>query len=70
MKRERLGNSAAACRKCYVHPEIVDAYVARVLTLDIRKPTAAAEGPRLSAEEAAVLALLRARVSGKMLEAA
>jgi DNA topoisomerase I len=54
----RLGNTAAVCRKCYVHPAIVDAYLAGALKLDARAPST--EGPCLSADESAVLALLRA----------
>jgi DNA topoisomerase-1 len=40
----RLGNTAAVCRKCYIHPAIVDAYVA---------------GKPVPPTERAVLALLR-----------
>jgi DNA topoisomerase-1 len=29
---ERLGNTVAVCRKCYVHPGVFEAYVARTLT--------------------------------------
>jgi len=66
----RLGNTAAVCRKCYVHPEVVDAYLEGQLALEVGPPVAAPEGPRLSSEEAAVLALLRARLSRRKLEAA
>jgi DNA topoisomerase-1 len=30
---ERLGNTPAVCRKCYIHPAIVDAYLAGALTI-------------------------------------
>ncbi|HEY7242993.1 MAG TPA: DNA topoisomerase IB [Xanthobacteraceae bacterium] len=61
----RLGNTAAICRKCYVHPEILQAYAEGELLLEI-KPGVEDEPrhdlPRLSPEEAAVLALLEARL--------
>ena len=65
----RLGNTASVCRKCYVHPEIVDAYFAKQLSLDVEPSRfrAGAE-PMLSAEETAVLALLRARLSRRSTE--
>jgi DNA topoisomerase I len=58
----RLGNTPTVCRKCYVHPEIVACYLEGVL------PTIAAEeGDRetdLPTEEAAVLRLLKRRLTG------
>ena len=62
---ERLGNTKAVCRKCYVHPAIVDAYMDRSLleTLKNRAETELRTGiSRLPAEEAAVLALLQQRM--------
>ncbi|MGH7024458.1 MAG: DNA topoisomerase IB [Caulobacteraceae bacterium] len=50
----RLGNTAAICRKCYVHPRVVDAWLAGEDLLAQRDPVAG-----LKPEEAAVLALLR-----------
>lgn len=59
----RLGNTPTICRKCYVHPDIVEAYLGGELRL--ARPRQAAAGLRqaaesLAPEEAAVLALLRA----------
>jgi DNA topoisomerase-1 len=58
----RLGNTRAVCRRCYVHPAVLDAYLDGSLrqTLDCwaGKP-AARSGRGLSPEEKAVLALLR-----------
>jgi DNA topoisomerase-1 len=54
----RLGNTPTICRKCYIHPEVLDAYVQGQLLLDV-KDAAAGE---LQPEEAAVLAMLQARV--------
>jgi DNA topoisomerase-1 len=62
---QRLGNTKAVCRKCYVHPAIVDAYMDRSLleTLKNRAETELRSGiSRLPAEEAAVLALLQQRM--------
>lgn len=33
----RLGNTPAICRKCYVHPGVIEAYLADDLKLDLRK---------------------------------
>ena len=61
----RLGNTSTICRKCYVHPEVLNAYVDGNLVLEFKSN---AEGElrstlgRLAPEEAAVLALLRSRL--------
>jgi DNA topoisomerase-1 len=63
---ERLGNAATICRNCYVHPEIIDAYLdgSLVETLKARAESELASLlPGLRAEEAAVLALLQQRLS-------
>jgi DNA topoisomerase-1 len=62
---ERLGNTAAICRKCYVHPEIIDAYLdgSLVETLKARAESELSSSLRgLRAEEAAVLTLLQQRL--------
>jgi DNA topoisomerase-1 len=61
----RLGNTPAICRKCYVHPEVFAAHAEGELLLEIRDEVRKEmdETPRLRAEEAAVLALLEARLS-------
>jgi DNA topoisomerase I len=64
----RLGNTPAVCRKCYVHPQIFDAYLDGdlVATLQQRAEKELRERlPSLSSEEAAVLMLLRDRLAGK-----
>ncbi len=61
----RLGNTPTICRQCYVHPEVVNAYLeGSVLTAlqqeaesELRKKLG-----KLTAEEAAVLLLLRSRL--------
>jgi DNA topoisomerase-1 len=59
LARERLGNTRAVCRKCYVHPAVFDAYRAGVTIADVRPGP---RRPHFSAQEAAVLALLKRRV--------
>lgn len=62
----RLGNTKTVCRKCYVHPEVVDAYLEGALALELTPPSlraGAERAPALSAEEAAVLAFLEARLA-------
>ena len=62
---ERLGNTPSVCRKCYVHPAVLDAYLDGTLleTLKRRADAAMADLGRLRPEEAAVLALLRRRLA-------
>jgi DNA topoisomerase-1 len=61
----RLGNTAAVCRKCYVHPAVLDAYMDRTLLTTLQRR---AEGElrsgltALGPEEAAILALLQERM--------
>jgi len=33
---EKLGNTVAVCRKCYIHPAVFDAYLAQNLTIEVR----------------------------------
>lgn len=62
---ERLGNTPTICRKCYVHPEIVTTYLDGKLAEELeRKAEKAFENlSALQPEEAAVLALIRRRLS-------
>lgn len=63
----RLGNTAAICRRCYVHPGVLEAYAEgalvkafdRALARTLKAPVA-----DLAPEEAATLALLGARANG------
>jgi DNA topoisomerase-1 len=66
---ERLGNTQAICRKCYVHPAVIEAYMERSLVQMLKRQTERElRGPlhRLSAEEAAVLALLQQRMEQEL----
>ena len=61
----QLGNTRAVCRKCYVHPAVVDAYLDGTMadTLRQRAETTLASNLRsLRPEEAAVLSLLQQRL--------
>jgi DNA topoisomerase-1 len=56
----RLGNTAAVCRRCYVHPFVLDAYRDGTLAaLARRRPR---PGPGLRTDETMLLALLRRKV--------
>lgn len=57
---ERLGNTPAVCRKCYIHPAVIDGYLAgEVVRGAHTTPHVAPQGTNgLSAEEKAVLAFL------------
>ena len=54
----RLGNTRAICRKCYVHPAILEAYLTGHLPSALKRPDKAQRGHELSRHEAAVAALL------------
>jgi len=62
---KRLGNTRAVCRKCYVHPAVIDAYLDGTLTRTLapRGEHELSTGlPGLQSEEAAVLAFLQQRL--------
>jgi DNA topoisomerase-1 len=60
----RLGNTPTICRKCYVHPEVVNAFIEGTLLDEINEglDEELKDLAGLSAEEAAVLALLKRRI--------
>jgi DNA topoisomerase I len=64
---ERLGNTPAVCRKCYVHPDVIAAYLDGTLAASLKRRADAPPGPRrlgaLRPDEAAVLALLQRRLA-------
>ena len=60
---ELLGNTPAVCRKCYVHPMIVEAYLNRTRIAGLNGSGKALKQPDLRAAERAVLKFLRARES-------
>ncbi|HEX3872491.1 MAG TPA: hypothetical protein VHV77_18730 [Pirellulales bacterium] len=66
---EQLGNTTAVCRKCYVHPEVINAYMDRTL-VETLKQLAEKEMRQqlhsLSPEEAAVLSFLQERMKKQL----
>jgi DNA topoisomerase-1 len=62
---KRLGNTKAVCRKCYIHPAILDAYMdgSMVKILADRVRRVSRKSGDLSPSEAAVLALLQRRLT-------
>ena len=64
----RLGNTPTVCRKCYVHPEVLDSYLADELVLEVQKQVQEElhDLPSLRPEEALVLSFLERRLAGKV----
>jgi DNA topoisomerase-1 len=62
---KRLGNTKAVCRKCYIHPAILDSYVDRSMlkTVADRARRAARKAGDLTDAERGVLALLQRRLT-------
>ncbi len=62
---ERLGNTPSVCRKCYVHPEVIESYLDGSMLRTLRQlaEQEIADGlGGLKPEEAAVVALLQQRL--------
>jgi DNA topoisomerase-1 len=62
----RLGNTSTICRKCYVHPEVLNSYLDGDLALELKSKAESELRSSLSAlkpEEEAVLTLLRDRLA-------
>jgi DNA topoisomerase-1 len=62
----RLGNTPTICRKCYIHPEVLNAYTEGNLLLQIKEKVEEElreDLAQLKPEEAAVLAMLEARLN-------
>ena len=62
----RLGNTPTICRKCYIHPQVLDCYLEGALLLQIKDAVEDELREDLDAlrpEEAAVLGLLQARLA-------
>jgi DNA topoisomerase-1 len=63
----RLGNTPTICRKCYVHPEVLNSYMDGNLVLELKSKAESelrSSMESLKPEEAAVLALLRESLQG------
>ena len=62
----KLGNTPTICRRCYVHPEVLNSYMDGNLVLELKSQAESelrSAVQRLKPEEAAVLALLRGRLA-------
>jgi DNA topoisomerase-1 len=62
---QRLGNTKAVCRKCYIHPVVIDAYLDGTLLETLSKMAGkelSENVSKLPPEEAAVLGLLQQRL--------
>lgn len=63
---QRLGNTPSVCRKCYVHPAVLDSYLDGSMLESLRKRAKKeldARAGSLRPEEAAVMALLENRLA-------
>lgn len=57
---ERLGNTRAVCRKCYIHPAVLDCYLAGSMAQVLKKRFRAASSPNsLQKEERMLMHLLQ-----------
>jgi DNA topoisomerase-1 len=62
----RLGNTVTICRKCYIHPEVLESYLSNELILDAQrkiKHELTSDVSALRPEEALVLAFLARRLA-------
>ncbi|MEO7578939.1 MAG: DNA topoisomerase IB [Massilia sp.] len=69
---EKLGNTPSICRKCYVHPAVIDAYMDGAILEGLRaraEQEMSDELHELPPEEAAVLALLQHRLQAETVSA-
>jgi len=64
---EKLGNTPTICRKCYVHPAVIDSYLdgSTLKVVGQRAKQLRAGGARLRPEESSVLSLLEKRLRGE-----
>jgi DNA topoisomerase-1 len=63
----KLGNTKAVCRKCYIHPAVLESYMDRTLIRSmVQRARRAAKSGALNECENAVLALLQRRIAGEL----
>ena len=60
---EQLNNTRAVCRKYYIHPCVLDGYVAGTMLQTLQNGTKPVSTPELTAEETAVIGLLREQLA-------
>jgi DNA topoisomerase-1 len=59
---KRLGNTRAVCRKCYIHPAILDAYMDGATIRTIQARAKLTDSAALGPEERAVVGIIAARL--------
>jgi DNA topoisomerase I len=63
----KLGNTKAVCRKCYIHPAVLEAYMGRTMIKQMaQRARRVARAGALNESEAAVLALLQRRIAAEL----
>jgi DNA topoisomerase-1 len=65
---ERLGNTPSVCRKCYVHPAVIDCYMSGTMVATVKQRVEqeiAEPDHSLRAEELALMQLLQRRLEDK-----
>jgi DNA topoisomerase-1 len=63
---QRLGNTPAICKKCYIHPEIMNSYMDGTMIDTFQKRADELQKVAgLSADESAVLAFLKKRLAAE-----
>jgi len=65
---EHLGNTPTVCRGCYIHPKVLESYLAGVTLEEFRRRVERSIRriqPEYEAEEAALLKMLRSQPNGK-----
>ena len=70
---KRLGNTPTICRKCYVHPHVLESYLDGTMLEGIKREVEeelGSEAHALRPEEAAVLGLLSRRIGRDLAERA
>jgi DNA topoisomerase-1 len=67
---KRLGNTRAVCRRCYVHPAVIEAFVDGGIPAALARPDRTKRGAGLSTHEAAVARLLAKAARAAMRRAA
>jgi len=59
---KRLGNTRSVCRKCYIHPAILDSYMDGATIRTIEANARAVDGAALGPQERAVIGMIAARL--------
>ena len=62
----RLGNTPAICRRCYIHPVVVETYLGGALRAALRRRGSRPRPGGLNPHEQSVLSLLIARLVGRL----